>query len=103
MPIIDPLPGLTDAYVIGSVHSGYTSEPFMGKLLAQMILGDEPENPLFDPSRLLATSCLHGRGDKREDLMAMGHNLHDMSLEEMDRCGSGRAWRPRSRSAHSRR
>jgi len=27
----------------------------MGKLLSQLILGDEPERPLFDIGRLLAT------------------------------------------------
>ena len=54
MPIIGEVPGVADAYVIGSVHSGYTSGPYMGKLLAQRILGSEPEMPLFAPSRLLA-------------------------------------------------
>ena len=53
MPIIGALPGVRDAYVIGSVHSGYTSGPYMGKLLADLILGREPERPLFDPARLV--------------------------------------------------
>lgn len=53
MPMIGPVPGKGDAYVIGSVHSGYTSGPFMGRLLADFILGKEPEMPLFDPRRLL--------------------------------------------------
>jgi len=53
MPIIGSLPGVRDAYVIGSVHSGYTSGPYMGKLLADLILGREPERPLFDPARLV--------------------------------------------------
>jgi glycine/D-amino acid oxidase-like deaminating enzyme len=55
MPMIGPLPGVPDAYVIGCVHSGYTSGPYMGKLLADRILDREPEMPLFDPARLLAT------------------------------------------------
>lgn len=53
MPMIGPLPGHDDAFVIGCVHSGYTSGPFMGKLLAQRILGDTPDMPLFDPARLI--------------------------------------------------
>ncbi|WP_313514088.1 FAD-dependent oxidoreductase [Pseudomonas sp.] len=55
MPMLGALPGLDEAYVIGCVHSGYTSGPYMGKLLAQRILGETPEMPLFDPARLLAT------------------------------------------------
>ncbi|NTH66161.1 FAD-binding oxidoreductase [Agrobacterium rhizogenes] len=53
MPIIGPLPGLDEAYVIGCAHSGYTSAPYMGRLLAERILGREPEMPLFDPARLI--------------------------------------------------
>lgn len=53
MPMIGPLPGLDEAYVIGCVHSGYTSAPFMGRLLAERIMGREPELPLFDPARLM--------------------------------------------------
>ena len=55
MPVIGPVPEHTNAFVIGSVHSGYTSGPYMGKLLAQYILGQEPELPLFDPQRLLTS------------------------------------------------
>ncbi len=53
MPMIGSLPGLEEAYVIGCVHSGYTSAPYMGRLLADRILGSEPEMPLFDPARLI--------------------------------------------------
>jgi glycine/D-amino acid oxidase-like deaminating enzyme len=53
MPMIGVLPGSPDAWVIGCVHSGYTSGPYMGKLLAQAMLGEEPELPLFDPARLV--------------------------------------------------
>ncbi|GAB2942383.1 NAD(P)/FAD-dependent oxidoreductase [Hafnia psychrotolerans] len=55
MPMIGPVAQHPDLYVIGCVHSGYTSGPYMGKLLAQQILGQQPEMPLFDPSRLLPT------------------------------------------------
>jgi glycine/D-amino acid oxidase-like deaminating enzyme len=51
--MIGALPDLPDAWVIGCVHSGYTSGPYMGKLLAQAMLGEEPELPLFDPARLV--------------------------------------------------
>lgn len=53
MPMIGPLPGLDEAYVIGCVHSGYTSAPYMGRLLGDRILGRVPEMPLFDPARLI--------------------------------------------------
>ncbi len=53
MPVLGPVPGLQDAYAIGSVHSGYTSGPYMGRLLADVILGREPELPLFPMDRLL--------------------------------------------------
>jgi glycine/D-amino acid oxidase-like deaminating enzyme len=53
MPMVGPLPRLDEAYVIGCVHSGYTSAPYMGRLLAERILGREPEMPLFDPTRLI--------------------------------------------------
>jgi sarcosine oxidase subunit beta len=53
MPMIGALPGRNDAWVIGCVHSGYTSGPYMGKLLAQTMLGETTELPLFDPARLV--------------------------------------------------
>jgi glycine/D-amino acid oxidase-like deaminating enzyme len=56
MPIIGALPGREDAWVIGCVHSGYTSGPYMGKLLAQTILGETTELPLFDPARLVCAT-----------------------------------------------
>jgi sarcosine oxidase subunit beta len=62
MPMIGPVPGVLDAYVIGCVHSGYTSGPYMGKLLADRILDREPEMPLFDPARLLTGKTLVGQG-----------------------------------------
>jgi len=53
MPIIGDVPGVPHAWVVGSAHSGYTSGPFMGRILAQRMLGQEPDLPLFDPARLL--------------------------------------------------
>ncbi len=55
LPLVGPLRGIAEAYAIGCVHSGYTSGPYFGRLLAQRILGQEPEMPLFDADRLLAT------------------------------------------------
>lgn len=54
LPAIGPIPGIEDAWIIGSVHSGYTSGPYLGKLLAQAICGQAPELPLFPIDRLLA-------------------------------------------------
>lgn len=53
MPIIGDVPGVPHAWVVGSAHSGYTSGPFMGRILAQRMLGQDPDLPLFDPARLL--------------------------------------------------
>jgi glycine/D-amino acid oxidase-like deaminating enzyme len=54
LPAIGPMPGIDDAWIIGSVHSGYTSGPYLGKLLAQAICGQGTELPLFPIDRLLA-------------------------------------------------
>jgi glycine/D-amino acid oxidase-like deaminating enzyme len=54
LPAVGALPGIADAYVCGSVHSGYTSGPYIAKLLADRILGLEPEMSLFPIERLLA-------------------------------------------------
>lgn len=54
MPAIGPVPGIPGAFVIGGVHSGYTSGPYMGRLLADQILGRTLERPLFPIDRLLA-------------------------------------------------
>jgi glycine/D-amino acid oxidase-like deaminating enzyme len=53
LPAIGPIPGIDDAWIIGSVHSGYTSGPYMGRILAQAVLGEAPEQPLFPIDRLL--------------------------------------------------
>lgn len=53
LPAIGPIPGIDDAWIIGSVHSGYTSGPYMGRILAQAVLGEALELPLFPIDRLL--------------------------------------------------
>jgi sarcosine oxidase subunit beta len=54
LPVLGPLPGVEDGWIIGSVHSGYTSGPFMGALLADAMLGRPLSLPLFPVDRLLA-------------------------------------------------
>ena len=56
MPIVGELPGAPGAYVIGCARGGYTIGPYLGALLAQRILGREPEMPLFDPARVVVAS-----------------------------------------------
>jgi glycine/D-amino acid oxidase-like deaminating enzyme len=53
LPAVGPIPGVADAYVCGSVHSGYTSGPYIARLLADHLLGREPALPLFPIDRLL--------------------------------------------------
>lgn len=62
LPAVGPIPGFADAYVCGSVHSGYTSGIFIGRLLADRLLGFEPELPLFPIDRLLTAN--HERKDQ---------------------------------------
>lgn len=50
-PLAGALPGVDDAYVLGCVRGGYTIGPYIGKLMGDLILGREPELPLFDPGR----------------------------------------------------
>lgn len=57
MPVVGPIPGYPGAWVIGSVHSGYTSGPYIAQCLSQAILGEEPEMPLFPIDRLLAQNA----------------------------------------------
>ena len=52
-PLAGPVPGLPDTWVVGAIDTGYTLGPYFGRLMAQRILGEEPEMPLFDPARLL--------------------------------------------------
>jgi glycine/D-amino acid oxidase-like deaminating enzyme len=54
LPVLGPLPGVEEGWIIGSVHSGYTSGPFMGALLADAMLGRSLPLPLFPIDRLLA-------------------------------------------------
>ena len=53
MPLVGPLPGVENAFMIGCVRSGYTTGPYVAQLLADSILGREPEMPLFDPARAI--------------------------------------------------
>ncbi len=55
LPVAGPVPGVPDAWALGSVHSGYTSAPCFGRLLADTILGHSPRLPLFPLDRLLTS------------------------------------------------
>lgn len=54
LPIVGPIDGHPGAYVCASVHSGYTSGHYLARLLAEEILGRQPERPLFPISRFSA-------------------------------------------------
>ena len=57
MPAVGPLPGHPDAWVCGSVHSGYTSGIYIARLLAERMLDRAPAMPLFPIDRLLACAA----------------------------------------------
>ena len=54
-PLAGALPGVEGAYVLGCVRGGYTIGPYIGRLMGDLIAGQEPELPLFDPARFLPT------------------------------------------------
>ncbi|MGS0646024.1 NAD(P)/FAD-dependent oxidoreductase [Komagataeibacter melomenusus] len=54
MPIIGSIPTYDNAFVIGCVHSGFTSGPYMGALLARHILGEDVDLAAFDIGRFTA-------------------------------------------------
>ena len=60
MPLVGPIPGVENAFILGGVRTGYTCGPYVGKLFADILLGKEPELPLFhapfNPSRFTAPS-----------------------------------------------
>lgn len=54
-PFAGALPGASNAFVLGCVRGGYTIGPYIGALMGDLILGREPEAPLFDPARDFTT------------------------------------------------
>ena len=50
-PLAGALPGVPGAFVLACVRGGYTIGPCIGPLVADLMLGREPELPLFDPAR----------------------------------------------------
>ncbi len=50
-PLAGALPGLPNAFILACVRGGYTIGPYIGRLMGDLILGREPEMPLFDPGR----------------------------------------------------
>jgi sarcosine oxidase subunit beta len=60
LPAAGPVPGVPGAFVCGSVHSGYTSGPYIARLVAERILDREPEMPLFPIDRLLRAETAEG-------------------------------------------
>ena len=55
-PVAGPLTGVENAFIIGAVWGGYTIGPYMARLLGDLIMGREPELPLYDPARLYPPS-----------------------------------------------
>jgi len=53
-PLAGAVPGVADAFILGCVRGGYTIGPCIGELMGDLILGREPELPLFDPARFAA-------------------------------------------------
>ena len=50
-PLAGAAPGVKDAFILGCVRGGFTIGPYISQLMADFILGRQPELPLFDPGR----------------------------------------------------
>jgi glycine/D-amino acid oxidase-like deaminating enzyme len=55
-PLAGAAPGVADAFILGCVRGGYTIGPYIARLMGDLILGREPELPLFDPGRGFAAA-----------------------------------------------
>jgi sarcosine oxidase subunit beta len=53
IPLAGALPGVEGAFVVGCFTSGWTGGPYIGRLMADFVMGREPELPLFDPARVI--------------------------------------------------
>ncbi|MCC7425887.1 MAG: FAD-binding oxidoreductase, partial [Alphaproteobacteria bacterium] len=73
-PLVGPIPGVPDAYVMACMRSGWTAGPYAGKLMAQTLLGQTPDRtlfiPEFDPARLLAMEFGPNNALKRKERAA---------------------------------
>jgi glycine/D-amino acid oxidase-like deaminating enzyme len=57
VPLAGPMPGTSNVFVLCCVRSGYTIGPYIGSLMGDLMLGREPELPLFDPARFSVASA----------------------------------------------
>jgi sarcosine oxidase, subunit beta len=58
-PLAGAVPGVSGAFVLGCVRGGYTIGPYIGRLMGELMLGREPEMPLFDPGRFTTLTRNH--------------------------------------------
>jgi len=56
-PLAGAIPGVPNAFMLACVRGGFTIGPCIGRLIGDLILGHEPELPLFDPARFLTTAA----------------------------------------------
>ena len=61
VPLAGLLPGTGNVFVLCCVRSGYTIGPYIGGLMGDLMLGREPELPLFDPARFLDDAGVQAR------------------------------------------
>jgi sarcosine oxidase, subunit beta len=65
-PLIGPMPGVEGVFVAACLRSGFTIGPFAGQLLADQLLGREPEMPIFapefDPARVVGMELYDTEG-----------------------------------------
>jgi glycine/D-amino acid oxidase-like deaminating enzyme len=65
VPLAGVLPGTSNVFVLCCVRSGYTIGPYIGGLMGDLMLGREPELPLFDPARFFDNGARPARQASR--------------------------------------
>ena len=68
LPALGAVPGTTNAFVIGCCRGGWAIGPCLGALLADLMLGREPELPLFDPGRTITGLPFAAAGSQAKGL-----------------------------------
>jgi glycine/D-amino acid oxidase-like deaminating enzyme len=64
LPLAGEIPSCPNAFVLGAVLGGYTIGPYIGRLLADAILGKEPELALFPLDRFSRVDAMTTESNK---------------------------------------
>ena len=68
LPALGAIPGAANAFVIGCCRGGWAIGPCLGALLADLMLGREPDLPMFDPGRPITARPFAAAGSKAKGM-----------------------------------